>query len=229
MQSTALILTTLDELPGLRASWGRVPADTVRECVAVDGGSTDGTQEFFRERGIRVIEQERPGWGEAVRVGVRATTARSIVFFAPDGNQDPEDIPLLVEKLHAGNDLVIASRFMPESVHAEDGQCLRPRARGCRAFTRAANRLFGGAYRIADATNGFRAFTREAFLKLGLDAPGFELAYQMTIRAMKHRLRVAEVPTFEGPRLVGPSKFRVLPAGWQHVKVLGREWIDSLP
>ncbi len=227
VRNATLILMALNELPALRAWWDRIPRHLVRECIAVDGGSTDGTREFLAGRGVRVVTQERPGWGEAARLGVLATEMPHVVFFNPDGNNDPEDIPLLLDRLEAGFDLVIASRFMPESVHAEDGLYLKPRARGCQAFTRAANRLFGSGYRVTDATNGFRAVTRSAFLRLALDAPGFELAYQMTIQAMRAGLRIAEIPTFEGPRLAGSSKFRIVPAGLEHLKVLGCEWWTS--
>ncbi len=113
-------------------------------------------------------------------------------------------------------------------MHAEDGRYLKPRARGCKLFTRAANRLFGTVNTVSDATNGFRAITREAFQKLGLDAPGFELAYQMTIRALKEGLRIGELPTFEGLRLAGRGKFRIVPAGVEHVKVLAKEWRTTL-
>ncbi len=227
IRNAVLVLLTWNELPGVRAVWSRIPFEVVAECLAVDGGSTDGTREFLQEKGIRVVEQDRPGWGEAVRLGVRVSQAPSLVFFSPDGKQDPADIPLLLDRLAAGYDLVIASRFLPESVHAEDGQYLKPRARGAKVFTRAANKLFGHRRTVSDATNGFRAITRRAFERLRLDAPGFELAYQMTLRAMKAGLEIAEVPTFEGPRLAGSGKFRIVPATWEHIRVLGKEWLVS--
>ena len=46
----SLVLLTLDELPGLEALFDQIPFDAVDEAFAVDGGSTDGTLEFYEAR-----------------------------------------------------------------------------------------------------------------------------------------------------------------------------------
>ncbi len=227
MHDSTLVLMTLDELPGLRKMFGRLPLKQLRRCIAVDGGSTDGTVEFLRDKNIPVHTQSRKGWGEAARVGAAAARTRSIVFFSPDGNNDPDDILHLLEALDEGKDLVIASRFLVESIHEEDGQILRLRARGCQAFTSIVNRRFRPSVEITDATNGFRAITKDAFQALALDAEGFELAYQMTIRALKLGLKIGEIPTFEAPRLAGSTHARSIPVGLHHLKVLLRELKDD--
>ena len=63
------------------------------EVLVVDGGSTDGTLEFFESRGVRVIRQERRGRGEAFRLAAQHARNDRLVFFSPDGNEDPDDIP----------------------------------------------------------------------------------------------------------------------------------------
>lgn len=228
VQEATLVLMTLDELPALRAIWEHIPRAEVSECIAVDGGSSDGTKEFLAEHGIAPLVQTCPGWGEAARLGAEHATTSRVVFFSPDGNQDPDDIPLLLDKLDEGFDLAIASRFLAGAVHAEDGEYLKPRTWGCKAFTSFANRHFGHSTHITDATNGFRAITRMAMKRLNLDAPGFELAYQMTIRALEADLRIAEIPTFEGQRIAGKSKLRTLPAGMEHLRILVRAWRSRL-
>ena len=113
----ALVILTLNEADGVRALLDKIPFDCADEVIVTDGGSTDGTVELFRDVGIRIVPQETRGLGEAFRVAAAATTGDCLLFFSPDGNEDPADIPRLYALLEAGYDLAIASRFLPESVN----------------------------------------------------------------------------------------------------------------
>lgn len=227
--SRALIILTYDEIEGSKALWNSLPLDSFDEILVVDGGSSDGTVEFYREHGIKVVGQDIPGRGEAFRVGVKNTRSSLLVFYSPDGNENPDDVVKLCERLEDNEaDIAIASRFMKDSRNEEDDQFFRFRAWVNRAFTFIANILFNkGAY-ITDTINGFRAVRRCSFEVLNLDECGFPIEYQMSIRAMKNNLRIVEIPTIEGNRLGGKSKCLSLPVGWGHVKVLGYEIWASL-
>lgn len=219
----SLILLTLNEITGLTALFDRLPLAAVDECFAVDGGSTDGTVEFLTSHGLRVVGQSRRGRGQAFRLGAEAARGEHLVFFSPDGNEDPEDIVRVFAKLEAGADMVIASRFLPGSRNEEDGQLLPLRAWVNRAFTWIANARWNrGAY-ITDTINGYRGVTKAAFARMAIDADGFVVEYQMSIRAMRHRMRVVEIPTREGDRLGGMSTAKSLPTGIIFLKFLWRE------
>ncbi|MGM9992951.1 MAG: glycosyltransferase family 2 protein [Candidatus Bruticola sp.] len=227
--SRALIILTYNEIEGSKALWERLPLRDFDEVLVVDGGSSDGTVEFYQEHNIKVVGQEVRGRGEAFRVGVRNTSSSLLVFYSPDGNEDPADIVKLCLCIESGEaDIAIASRFMKTSRNEEDDQLFRFRAWVNRAFTFIANTLFNkGAY-VTDTINGFRAVRRCAFEMLNLDECGFPIEYQMSIRAMKKALRIVEISTVEGDRLGGESKCLSFPVGWGHVKVLGREIMNSL-
>src|SRR5260221_167407 len=66
------------------------------EVIAVDGGSTDGSIEYLQEQGITVIQQTKRGRGAAFAEGVSHTTGDALVFFSPDGNEDPDDLPKFI-------------------------------------------------------------------------------------------------------------------------------------
>lgn len=192
----------------------------------MDPGSTDGTLEFFRERGTRVFIQEKRGRGEAFRIAVREAAGEILCFFSPDGNEDPADIPRLFEKIQGGFDLAIASRFLPGSRNDEAEATIPIRALANRAFTLAAGLCFGG--RVSDTINGFRAIRRDRFLEMAPDAEGFAIEFQISIRAMKKKLRIAEIPTIEGDRIGGTSTAYSIPTGLEVLRILVREiWIGT--
>ncbi len=221
---SSLIILTLNEIEGVRTLYDRIPFDAVDECFVVDGGSIDGTVEFFRERGIKVVPQEIKGRGEAFRIAVKEAKGDYLIFFSPDGNEDPSDIPKLIELLTNGYDIAIASRFLPDSRNEEDGLLFPWRAWANKAFTFIANSIWNikGNY-ITDTINGYRAIKKEAFNKLNIDAPGFVIEYQMSIRAMKLGLKVVEIPTIEGQRIGGESTAKSIPTGFIFMKHLLRE------
>jgi glycosyltransferase involved in cell wall biosynthesis len=216
-----LVLLTWNELEGLTALWDRIPFGAADECIAIDPGSTDGTLEFFRAKGTRVVLQEKRGRGEAFRIAAREASGEALCFFSPDGNEDPSDIVRLFETLDQGFDLAIASRFLPGSRNEESGRLIPLRALANRAFTVLARLCFGGT--VTDTINGFRAVRRDRFLELAPDADGFAIEYQISIRAMKKRLRIAEIPTVEGDRIGGASTAYSIPTGLKVLKILLRE------
>ena len=221
------MILTRNEIKGLQALFNRIPRDAVGEVLAVDYRSTDGTPEFLRARGVAVIPQIVPGRGEAFRMAAAVARGDILVFFSPDGNEDPADIPKLIAALQKGGaDTAIASRFLPGSRNEEDGKRLPLRAWANRAFTWLANVCFGG--RITDAINGFRAVKRESFERLCVDAQGFAIEYQMSIRALKLGQRIVEVPTIEGQRIGGQSTASSIPTGLKMLRLLLREvWVGK--
>ena len=225
MTPVTLVILTLNEIDGVTQVVPKLPLHAVDEMLVVDGGSTDGTLEFFEARGIRVVRQERRGRGEAFRLAAQHARNDQLVFFSPDGNEDPDDIPRLVEGLAAGYDMVIASRFMTGGRSEDDDKFLFASRRwGNLLFTWLANVLCGRGGWITDTINGYRAVTRAAFRRLAPDAHGYAIEFQMSIRALQLGLRVLEIPTQESPRIGrGVSKLNAIPVGFRFLGVLARE------
>jgi glycosyltransferase involved in cell wall biosynthesis len=214
-----LVLLTLNEIDGLQQLWSQIPVDEFKTVLAVDGGSTDGTREFLTERGVPILDQSIPGRGVAFRVAAEASRDERIVYYSPDGNEDPADIERLDDLIKDGNDLAIASRFAEGSVN-EETDTFRPRARVNQTLTWMANQLFNHGPFVTDTINGFRAMRRRAFLDMDTSVKRFPIEYQISIRAMRRRWRIAELPTVEGQRAGGESKAISWPVGKDHLKVL---------
>jgi glycosyltransferase involved in cell wall biosynthesis len=209
-----LIILTLNEIDGVRALIPALPPDLADETLAVDGGSTDGTRDFLLAHGIPVYEQTRRGRGEAFRVGAANSTGDHLVFFSPDGNEDPADIPRLFAALETGADIAIASRFLPGSRNEEDDVAWPLRKWVNQAFTLLANLIWNrGRPWVSDTINGFRGIRRQAFDRLKLTSLGYTIEYEMTIGAMRSKMKIVEIPTLEGQRIGGQTKGASWPTG----------------
>ena len=215
--STAIIILTLDEIDGVRAILPKLNKDWAEEIIFVDGGSKDGTIEEAKKLGFEVIHQNNKGEGNACRIGVEKTNSDFIMFFSPDGNDEPEEIPKMINKISEGFDIVHISRFGKYSESRDAGPFDRF---GNRMFTFLVNVFFGGYY--SDALNGFRIIRRDIMLKLKTDAQHLNIEQQICIRAAKKGYKVFEIDGREPNRIGGQRKMKPLPTGaslsWQIIK-----------
>lgn len=221
MVRTTLVILTRNEIDGLKETIRKIPFEVVDEYFAVDYMSTDGTLDFFRKHNVPVINQKKAGRGEAFRLAAKKSKGKYIIFFSPDGNENPADIPRLIRLLKDNCDLAIASRFMKNSRNEEDDKFLKFRAWANQFFTLMVKFFWGG--NVTDTINGYRAIKRSVFNKLKLDASGFVIEYLMTIRVLKLGLNVCEIPTIEGDRVGGQSTSYAIPTGLRFIYYLIRE------
>jgi glycosyltransferase involved in cell wall biosynthesis len=192
--------------------------------VAVDGNSTDGTPELLAQWGVETLKQTRRGRGAAYLEVMEKYSADAYLFFSPDGNEDVADFPKFRWHLEQGADLVIASRMSTGAVNEEDSHFFRPRKAANLAFNFLANLAFRkrGPY-VTDSINGFRAIRRDLVQKLALDANDYTIEYQMTMRALAWRAKIAEFPTHEYPRLAGDTGAPSIPTGIAFLRCFFRE------
>ena len=118
--SIIVFVLTLDEIAGVSQIMPHVKKEWADRIIFVDGGSTDGTIEKAQELGFEIIHQKNKGEGNACRVGTDATESDYVMFFSPDGNDEPKDIPRLIEKTKEGYDIVHISRFGKNSISDDD-------------------------------------------------------------------------------------------------------------
>mgnify|MGYP001591738675 FL=1 len=218
-----LVLLSFNEIEAAPKVFESIPLSAAQEVFAVDGGSKDGTIEFLKSKGVRVLVQTERGRGVAFRLGVSEAKGDCVVFFSLDGNEDPSDIPRLFAQLEKGADMAIASRMMKGAYNEEDEHWFRPRKWVNLAFTLIANLLFNRGPYVTDTINGYRGVRREAFRRMSPDAAGFVIEYQLSMRAMKLGLAVAEIPTRENPRLGGESTAKSFPTGLVFLRQLAKE------
>lgn len=185
------------------------------EIIVADNGSTDRSAEIARNAGATVIHQPQRGYGNAYHKGFSAATGSYIVMGDADQTYDFREVDRLIEPLRQGYDYVLGSRFRGQILPG--AMPWTHRYIGNPVLTLILNLLFG--LKSSDAHSGLRAFTREAYLRMGLTSPGMEFASELVVKAAEAHLRVAEVPITYYPR-AGASKLNALRDGWRHLRFM---------
>lgn len=201
----------------------RIDRSIMEFVAAVDGNSTDGSPEMLENLGVEVLTQKSPGRGEAFRLAFEEAERRDIdalIFFSPDGNENPDDLQRFRPLLEDGADMVIASRMMTGAVNEEDVHLFRPRKWANLVFNWMAYLTWGRRRnRVTDGINGYRAITTRAWNMMAPDGPGYTIEYQTTIKAYKLGLSVKEFPTEEGQRIGGESNAKAVSTGLAFLKL----------
>jgi glycosyltransferase involved in cell wall biosynthesis len=186
------------------------------EVIVADNGSTDRSVEIALSKGARVVHVPQKGYGNALRGGIEAARGRIIVIGDADDSYDFLEAPKLVAKIKEGYDLVVGSRFKGRIL---PGAMPWTSKIGNPIMTFTLNLLF--KVNTSDSQSGMRAFTKEAYRKMQLQATGMEFASEMLIKAGKAKLKIAEVPITLHPDKRGrPPHLRPIRDGWRHLKLM---------
>jgi glycosyltransferase involved in cell wall biosynthesis len=148
------------------------------------------------------------GKGVAIRQGLPDAKGEVIVLIDGDGQDDPGEIPQLLEALRPGVDLVVGSRFIG---HFEPGAITPVNHWGNRFLTSVINVLFGA--QLTDTQAGFKAFRAETLRRVNLSAHRFDIEVDLLLGVLGAGGRVVEVPVRRGPREHGESRLNSLRDG----------------
>jgi len=200
-----------------------IPVDEIRdagyevEILVVNNNSTDNTEQEAKDAGATVILEMNRGYGNAYQRGFKEATGDIFVMGDADGTYPLEQSLSFINMIVEDNcDFVIGSRFngtiekgaMP-ALHQYIGNPM---------LTKMLNILFHSEY--SDTHCGMRAFTREAYEKMELTAPGMEYAIEMVIEASEKHLNIKEVPISYRKRGGGEAKLSSFDDGWRHIKYM---------
>ncbi|MGE5562870.1 MAG: glycosyltransferase family 2 protein [Bacillota bacterium] len=187
------------------------------EIVVADNGSTDGSQAIATQLGARVVPVAERGYGAALIGGSRAAHGKYVLMADADGSYDFTDGVAMIGELEAGAELVMGNRFgggiergaMPALHRYIGNPVLSALARWLHKAP------------ISDFHCGIRAFTRDAFVKMGARSPGMEFASEMVINAQRAGLDIREVPIRLHPDIRSrPPHLRSFRDGWRHLRLI---------
>jgi glycosyltransferase involved in cell wall biosynthesis len=192
-------------------------ADIVGEVIIADNGSTDGSQDIANAEGARVVSVSERGYGAALIGGIAAAHGKFVAMGDADDSYDFGTLGPFIDRLRAGDDLVMGNRFLggigPGAMPALHRYLGNP----VLSFI---GRLFFRAP-VRDFHCGLRAFRRDSILSLHLRTTGMEFASEMVVKACLAGLRVAEVPTtLQKDGRSRPPHLRSFRDGWRHLRFL---------
>lgn len=217
--STSLVIPALNEARNLGWVLAQIPS-WVHEVILVDGHSTDATVEMAQAclSGIRVVKQQRPGKGAALRDGFAAATGDVIAMIDADGSMSPAELPRYLHFLEEGYDFVKGSRFVAGGGSFDMTPLRRHGNRGLMTVVQLLYRQ-----RLTDLCYGYMAFHRRFLPYLDLRSDGFDIETEMVLRAIRIGLRIAEVPSLEMPRRSGRSHLNAFGDG---LRVLRTAYVE---
>lgn len=189
----------------------------VGEILIADNGSTDGSQEIAERNGARVVDIPNKGYGSALMGGIEAAKGKYVIMGDADDSYDFANLDLFVERLRAGDELVMGNRFRGG---IEPG-AMPPLHKylGNPVLSWIGRVLFPS--HIRDFHCGLRGFSREAILGLGLRTTGMEFASEVVVKSTLAGLRVSEVPTtLKKDGRSRPPHLRSWRDGWRHLRFL---------
>jgi glycosyltransferase involved in cell wall biosynthesis len=199
------------------------------EVVVADNGSTDGSQVIAVEYGARVVAVPVRGYGAALNAGITAARGRFVLMADADDSYEFAHIPRFLAELRNGADLVMGNRFAGGI--GPGAMPVLHRYLGNPVLSRLGRVLFHAP--IGDFHCGMRAFSRDAYERLGLRTTGMEFASEMVVKASLLKQKIVEVPTtLKKDGRSRPPHLKTWRDGWRHLRFLlmySPRWLFLFP
>ncbi len=172
------------------------------ELVVADDGSTDRTPQMLAGLDLANLVVRRAhvnaGKGDAVRRGLAAARGRAVLFADADQSTPIEQLGMLLDRLDAGADVVIASRAV-DGAQEQHKPALRRLVSGLSRLTV----RVGLGLPFADTQCGFKLYTAQAAAALASvqqeDGFAFDLEHLFVARRAGMRIEEVGVEWIDAP------------------------------
>ena len=200
------------------------------EIIVVDNGSSDRSASIVQERAqiykskntqlwkgpqIKLLYEVNTGYGSAYQKGFENARGAYIFMADSDGTYEFKVIPLFIDSLRSGADLVVGNRFA--NIIGKESMPWLHKHIGNPFLSFLVKTFFN--VKIHDIHSGVRAIKKDAYKKMILYTRGMEFASEMIIKAARSRLIIKEIPVTYKSR-IGESKLRSFIDGWRHLRFI---------
>jgi hypothetical protein len=214
-----VIIPTINEEAGIGLVLDSIPKvpDLKIEVLVVDTDSTDRTKEIARQKGARVINESRRGYGRAYKTGFENARADIVATLDADCTYPAEEIPALVRMLRDEKlDFITGDRL----TRMEKGAMSTKHKFGNWVLSTTMNLFFGTGLR--DSQSGMWVFRRSILERLELTSDGMAMSEEIKVEAKKKGFNIKEVPIAYRPRK-GEVKLRSWGDGTKNLRFLFRK------
>jgi dolichol-phosphate mannosyltransferase len=152
------------------------------------------------------LQKDNPGVGKAFREGFACARGSHILMMDSDGEMDVETVPKMVARIKQLNcDMVLASRWMKGGGVVEYDRLKY-------ILNRTYQYLFRGLYLtgLHDLTFGFKLMKARIAQGISWGSTYNEIGAETTLKPLKLKYKIGEVPTVWRKRKYGKSKTRFL-------------------
>jgi glycosyltransferase involved in cell wall biosynthesis len=216
----SIIVFEINEIDGIRAILPNIKPEWYDELIIVDGGSTDGTIEYAREHGYDLFVQKEKGLGAAFSEAAKKAHGDIVILFAPDGSFIPDRIPLMVEKINQGYDIVNVTRYGYGAKSYDDTLAT---ALGNWFFVKLVNLFFGNQFKFTDFLYTYVAFKRHLIDDFNHKSNLITWTQSLMLKAIKNGCKIVEIPGDEPARIGGSVKVAKLHTAWIIFSTILRE------
>ncbi|MDX5419732.1 MAG: glycosyltransferase family 2 protein [Hymenobacteraceae bacterium] len=207
MPQTYVIIPAYNEEDSIAHVIKAIPTGLVQEVIVVNNNSRDSTAVVARAAGATVLDEPKPGYGNACLKGIAYAAEKPsderpdiIVFLDGDYSDYPEEMPMLLDPILQGQaDMVIGSRAIGQR---EGGSMMPQQIFGNWLATSLLRWLYGVRY---TDLGPFRAIRFDTLQQLGMRDRNYGWTVEMQAKAAKQKIRYTEVPVSYRKR-IGVSK-----------------------
>jgi dolichol-phosphate mannosyltransferase len=192
------------------------------ELIIVNDNSRDRTAEVVASLmaaspAIRTVNRQAPeGFGRAIRAGLEVVKGEVVVICMADCSDDPRDVVAYYMKIEEGYDCVFGSRFI-KGGRVEHYPLAKLIVN--RIVNKSIQWLFWCPFN--DLTNAFKAYRTHVIRTCGpYRACHFNVTIEMSLSALIHQYRIAQVPISWRGRTWGSSNLRLREMGRRYLSVL---------
>lgn len=191
---------------------------TEKEIIVVDNNSADRTGEIAKSlAGVKVLREERPGKGAAVKRGFKEATGDILLIQDADLEYDPNDFPAVIRPILEGKtEAVLGVRIAPERDARRRKSLYWLSWLGNQAITLTTNRLYWN--NAGEYEGCYKAFTKKLIDSIDVKTDDFDYDNELVCKILKRGYRTIDVPIRYHPRSYEEGK----KIGWRHgFKIIG--------